>query len=81
MAGLLRNVGIFARNAVRSQRMFENVVSNRMYSSQLTLTVRRKIEETRKRALEAGGQKRIDKQHEKVRVSMEKTARVSTHFY
>ncbi|KAI0221084.1 Propionyl-CoA carboxylase beta chain, mitochondrial [Lamellibrachia satsuma] len=36
-----------------------------MYSSQLTLTVRRKIEETRKRALEAGGQKRIDKQHEK----------------
>ena len=70
MAGLLRNWGIFARNAVRSQCMVEKVVSVRLYSSQLTLTVRKKIEDARRRAQEAGGKKRIDKQHEKVRVTV-----------
>lgn len=70
MAGLLRNWGIFARNAVRSQCMVEKVVSVRLYSSQLTLTVRKKIEDRRQRAQEAGGKKRIDKQHEKVRETM-----------
>ncbi len=68
MAGLLRNCGIFARNAVRSQRMFENVISKRVYSSELTLAVRKKIEDTRNQALNSGGKKRIDKQHARVSV-------------
>ncbi|KAK2182978.1 hypothetical protein NP493_329g02011 [Ridgeia piscesae] len=75
MAGLLRNWGIFARNAVRSQCMVEKVVSVRLYSSQLTLTVRKKIEDARRRAQEAGGKKRIDKQHEKGKL----TARERIH--
>ena len=66
MAGLLRHCGIFARNAVRSQRMFDTVISKRLYSSELTLAVRKRIEDTRQQALDGGGQKRIDKQHAKV---------------
>ena len=69
MAGLLRNCGIFARNAVRSQRMFDTVISKRLYSSELTLAVRKRIEDTRQEALDGGGQKRIDKQHAKVIVN------------
>lgn len=67
MAGLLRNWGIFARNAVRSQCMIEKFVSVRLCSSNLTLTVRKRIDDTRRQVQEAGGKKRIDKQHEKVR--------------
>ena len=66
MAGLLRHCRIFARNAVRSQRMFDTVISKRLYSSELTLAVRKRIEDTRQQALDGGGQKRIDKQHAKV---------------
>ena len=36
-------------------------------SSQLTLAVRKKIEETRQKALLGGGQQRIDNQHKKAR--------------
>jgi len=45
------------------------------YTSQLTLSVRKKIEETRKKALLGGGQQRIDNQHKKGKL----TARERIH--
>ena len=52
-------------NLVRSCNA--SVTVKRWQTSQHTLAVRKKIEDTRDRAYEAGGQKRIDKQHKKVR--------------
>ena len=66
MAGILNKCNLISRFA--TQRLFQinTRTSAILYSTDHTSTVRKQIENTRKRALEAGGKKRVDKQHEKV---------------
>ena len=52
--------------ASRSCRLGYNVLAKRWCTAAHTLEVKEKIEKTRDQALLGGGQKRIDKQHQKV---------------
>ena len=66
MTALLNKLNILTR--ISSANLIKNnvAISSKLYSTQHTLNVREQIEKTRKQALEAGGKKRIDKQHAKV---------------
>lgn len=60
---LVRNKAIALTNAISRHVRCMSVVAG---STQHTLSVKRRIDKTREAALLGGGQKRIDKQHQKV---------------
>ncbi|ELU15042.1 hypothetical protein CAPTEDRAFT_170203 [Capitella teleta] len=60
---VLRSGNLFAKNTFFSG--LEGTLSKRWCTAEHTLAVRKKIEETREKALQGGGQKRIDTQHKK----------------
>lgn len=62
-ARLLRNPAVLRAGRQWQQTALCSVVAG---SAQHTLSVRKRIESMKKAALLGGGQKRIDKQHEKV---------------
>ena len=66
MSGLFTKYSYFSRLAFKNLRLSNSAFGNRYYSTEHTLAVRDKIDETRKRALEAGGKSRVEKQHAKV---------------
>lgn len=62
-ARLLRNSAFLRSGRQWQQTALNSVVAG---SAQQTLSVRKRIEDMKNAALVGGGQKRIDKQHEKV---------------
>jgi hypothetical protein len=76
MASLLRGGAVITCQSVRAGRLaaacFDQLVSKRWVaagSAEHTLHVRQQIQDTRKKALQGGGAKRIEAQHKKVHTS------------
>ena len=69
MAGFLKSSQLFCLNAVRAQYMVQSIVGKRWQTSAHTLSVKKRINDKREKALEAGGQRRIDNQHKMVNMS------------
>ncbi|KAK2153154.1 hypothetical protein LSH36_305g01026 [Paralvinella palmiformis] len=65
MAKMMASTSFMLKNIVRANTGLAGLVSRRWQTAQHTLAVRKKIEETRVRARQAGGPKRIETQHKK----------------
>ena len=66
MARFLPNCRVFLQNIVRSQLLCNSGASRRWCSSEHTLAVKKMIDDTKEKALQSGGERRIAKQHKKV---------------
>ena len=64
---MLSGTRLFVQNVVKSQQLIEGNLIKRWCTAAHTLAVRDKIAKTRQRAQLGGGQKRIEKQHQRVR--------------
>ena len=54
------------KNVVQSRNVVDKFHAKRWCTAAHTLAVKEKIKDTKEKALLAGGQRRIDKQHQKV---------------
>lgn len=83
MAKMMASTSFMLKNIVRANTGLAGLVSRRWQTAQHTLAVRKKIEETRVRARQAGGPKRIETQHKKVERNISQTllTRLDLQFY
>ena len=63
---LFKGIRPIVQTIVRSRNVSESFISKRWCTAAHTLAVKQKIKETKEKALLGGGQRRIDKQHQKV---------------
>ncbi len=75
---MLQGARLFVENVVRSQSLLEGNMIKRWCTASHTLAVKKKIDSTRERAMLGGGQRRIDKQHQKVSSSVPPVRDVSS---
>jgi len=65
MAGLLKSSGLVVNGVIRANIGLSGLMSRRWQTAEHTLAVRKKIKETREKAMVGGGEKRIESQHKK----------------
>ena len=70
MTSLAKTPFFWIKKGLFSQVRISCTLQKRWQTSQHTLSVKKKIDETRDKAYQAGGQKRIEKQHEKVQIHL-----------